>query len=138
MDEMRDKTIRHTAAPYLHHLNGQQPKKRTPLKIKYMNKPLIIFLLITFRFVTFYGLYHHLLAPPDLAPQEMPAIVHHDSPPPPPPPQHHETAEDKREEVHEEHVEEPEEYEEDERETGWFEEQTTEEMYKRNVNNYLT
>lgn len=136
MDEMRDKTIRHTAAPYLHHLNGQQPAKRTPLKIKYMNKPLIIFLLITFRFVTFYGLYHHLLAPPDLVPQEMPAIVHHDSPPPPPPAE--QNTEQRHEEVHEEKDEEPEEYEEEKYNSGWHEEQTTEEMYERTINNYPT
>lgn len=135
MDEMRDKTIRHTAAPYLHHLNGQQPKKRTPLKIKYMNKPLIIFLLVAFRFVSFYGLYHHLLAPPEHPLQEMPAIIHHDSPPPPP---QGETTEDKREEVREEHDEEPEEYEETEYETGWHEEQTTEEIYKNSLNNFPT
>ncbi len=137
MDEMRDKTIRHTAAPYLHHLNGQQSQRRTPLKIKYMNKPLIIFLLISFRFVTFYGLYHHLLTPPDLTPQEMPAIVHHDSPPPPPPPaeQH---SEQQHEEVHEEKDEEPEEYEEEKYNSDWHEERTTEEIYKGDLYNYLT
>lgn len=96
----------------------------------------LILILISSRFLTIYGLYHELLAPPNYVAADPPAVMHGDSPPPPPPfpsaknPIADHENNDQREELHEEKHEQHEEPEEVEQETGTVAPQTTEELVK--------